>query len=92
MTTGSGTIVAHEPMTAITAYSGKVIREPGGWGPQGARGVRLDREGAGHEQAARVDWRQNARDLRAPAMAIGSNPLRTTRKSAQTGVISSATE
>jgi hypothetical protein len=43
--------------------------------PQG-EGVDRDREGAGREQPARIDWRTAvARDLAAPAMAIGSNPL-----------------
>ena len=45
-------------------------------------GVDRDREGAGREQRARIDWRTEvARDLAAPAMAIGSNPLRSTIQS-----------
>jgi hypothetical protein len=47
-------------------------------------GVDRDREGAGRDQAAhRRANRGIARDLAVPAMAIGSNPLSSTRKSPQ---------
>ena len=44
------------------------------WGARIDWSVVLERGPIEKARAARIDWRKIARDLRAPAMAIGSNP------------------